>query len=211
MSSLTIRKKASFKFNIFLVGVFSLFRVYRNSFGYNNTGIGGIWNIISLVFMILSILFLFCRKYKFGKPVLVACLYSMFAILNALLNINSLSVSLIYNILMIGYFAYVIICFCSTGQEEISRSDAIFAFIVFLSVCLVCLIGLFKFRTGQITYVMISNVYYPLCLLPMIMFVLDNKRLKTIAFLIVGIVVLVGMKRTGFIAYALFLVIVLYC
>ncbi len=208
-----LKLKISYSVCIILLSVLSITRIYRNSLGYENEGSGGIWNIISLVFVGLAILAFFGvlkRRYKFPSSILCGLACGLLAQFHSLYFIEKINITTLYNFLMIGYFASVLIVFFVAGQEELSTVERVFALVMFTLVMVMSFVSVFWFKSGRLEYSMVSNAYYALCLLPFVLMLCKNKIIQTVCYIVVGVIVIFSEKRTGLIAFGFFVFIVIF-
>lgn len=204
-----IKLQISYSFCIILLGLLSFTRSYRNSIGYSDTGVGGIWNVVTLIFMALCFVAL-CTVSKFPRTIKFALFYSFFAFFNALVSIKSFNLSAIYNLLMIGYFSMILCSFFAAAKMGLTCSDNKLTLIVFLAVNIIVLVGLFRYRTGALNFVMVSNAYYALCLMPFLPIVTKKKWIIISGYALVGLVIVFSSKRLGLIAYLTYLLVVIF-
>ena len=207
--SYKIRLRVSYSFCILLLGLFSVTRVYRNSIGYSNTNVGGIWNVVTLIFMALCFVVLF-KVGKFPGTIKVALIYSLIAFFNALINIKSISLSSVYNLIMIGYFSMILCSFFAATKTGITSKDNKLTLVVFVSVSIMVFVGLFRFRAGVLSFVMVSNAYYSLCLMPFLPLFTKKKWIIVSGYTLVGVIIIFSSKRLGLIAYLAYLLVVIF-
>lgn len=203
-----IKLKISYSLCILLLSVFSIMRIYRNSLGYSATGVGGIWNVISLYFVILAILTTFGilrRKYKYSKGIIFSAAFSLLSQLHVLFFAETVSISTIYNFLMIGYFASILIVFFVASQDGLGNKQIWLSIVMSGLITIMSFISVFWFRSGRLSFSMVSNAYYALCILPFVILISNNKKVNLIFYIAVGAVVIFSGKRTGLIAFALFI------
>lgn len=204
-----IKLQVSYSLCILLLGLLSFTRSYRNSIGYNDTGIGGIWNVVTLIFMILCFVALF-KVCKFSGTIKIALIYSLVAFSNALINIKSISLSSVYNLMMIGYFSMILCSFFAAARTGITSKGNKLTLVVFVAVSLMVLVGLFRFRVGVLSFVMVSNAYYSLCLMPFLPLVTKKKWVIVSGYALVGVIIVFSSKRLGLIAYLAYLLVVIF-
>lgn len=206
-----IKLRISYSLCLILLGIFSFMRVYRNSIGYASTNVGGIWNAITLIYVMFAIFFILGisgKRHGFPKPIITALLFSLISQINVLFNIDKLSISTVYNFIMIGYFAVILVVFYSINVVGNDKKEERITLIVFSIIAVITYISVFWFRSWRIAYAMVSNAYYLLCFMPLFMQKCRNKKLQLLAYTIVGLVIAFSGKRTGFIAYAMFIFII---
>ena len=200
-----LNAKARFKWLIFLVGILSALRIYRNSFNYSSTQQGGIWNIITIVFMFFALFHLARQRTQFAKPIKILFVYSFLVIINGLISMQSLTISGIYYLLMIPYFVYVTICFSTVGHKPENKS-IFFVRFVFFGIWFLGMASIVGFRLGFLRYSMVADCYYVLCLLPLLLMYDSSHSVKLFGTICTGVLIAFSLKRVGFIAYILLLV-----
>ena len=197
-----------YKTCIFLMGTFGFFRVYRNSINYNVGKIGGIWNIIGALFILFAAVgMIHCKSInKLPTSIKLAFLYSTVVIMNAIFTTKEWTFGYMYNIFMIPFFASVLLCFyfASMGSSN-SRKEALITQLVFAALFFLTFISTFWFKTGKLEFVMVSNVYYLLCLLPIFLFYTSNKYVRILGYAAVLMCLVFSGKRGGLVAFVLFL------
>lgn len=183
--------------------IFMVTRIIRNSFNYNSVQSGGIWNIIAILFL-LFYLFIMCsllnKKVKVPYPMVIAIglsiwyfiviLYQMFVLNSIVIDITNLNQNL-----MSIFFVYImsVFYFINFGLQNNKKYHFMFYAVLFISV-----LGLVGFRFGSIDFVMISNIYYPLCLFPLL---LTSKKSIKWPLVLMLVSVLISDKRTAIIAF----------
>lgn len=188
-----------------LLYLFAFTRVYRNSIGYYNTAVGGIWNVIVLLFCFLSILLLIIKNnaLKNEKSLIFLLLYGIFSVLFCLTKLQ-FTVSNIYNLLMI--MAFPLCCslfYIASKYFDILKQRKFIIFFYYLLLIFVSITNIWRL-TGRLSYIMISNVYYLLALFPVILLFSKNKNLIII---LTSIPVITSEKRTAFLAFFLSLIV----
>ena len=75
--------KQPYIYCMIMLGISSLTKLYRNSYNYNSTQQGGIWNIVSLLFIFIAFLYyLKNNKVKIPFAIKSALVYSAFSVFN---------------------------------------------------------------------------------------------------------------------------------
>ena len=190
---------------IILVGVFVVTRVLRNSFFHANENTGGIWNIITIYFLLLFFYYciknFFIRK-KIKKDQIIIYLYSIYILIVGITQIfiyKNYSLVDIYKMLMIPFFIYIfIICYYSKSNIYLVSKYYIKLFYI---VTLLNIISFLLYIGKWIPFVMVSNVYYSLCLFPYTMIYKDKKRV--IPFILMIVCLILSNKRAGVVAFFL--------
>lgn len=198
-----------FKWLIILVGIFSAMRIYRNSFNYSSTQQGGIWNIITILFMVFALLHLMKQKMCYSKPIKVLLAYSLFVIINGLITMQSLTLNGIYYLLMIPYFVYVTICF-STVSHEPDRKSIFLVRFIFFTIWILGMSSIVGFRLGFLHFSMVADAYYVLCMLPLLLMYESSNSIKLLGTICTGVLIAFSLKRVGFIAYIIILLLFYY-
>lgn len=200
--------KQPYIYCMIMLGISSLTKLYRNSYNYNSTQQGGIWNIVSLLFIFIAFLYyLKNNKVKIPFAIKSALVYSAFSVFNCLIVEQDMSVFDLYSILMIIFYPCVMLVFYYIGLfTNIARRDKIITNIVFVAIIMIVLLSLISLRAAKVDYVMVSIAYYPLCLLPLVMAVNNRNNLWIYtAIVFTFIALLLSNKRTGTIAFFLFI------
>lgn len=205
-----IHSRISFVACFFLITVFSILKIYRNSLGYYNVGEGGIWNFIPIVFLIDAFLLVYVMSKKlslFPRSIKYALASAILSQIHALFMWDSFSYYKVYSYFMITYYVCVLIVFYVVGKYADTKSNNLLCMCMIVAILIMAFISIYYFRTNRITFSMISNVYYALCILPFA-FVLCKKPVVNWSISIfVGIVILLSGKRAGLIALFAFFVI----
>lgn len=202
---------ASYIFYIVLLAFFCIMRIYRNSLGYDSAGSGGVWNIISIFFVFSAILMFFNviqRKFVFPLSIKLALCFSLVAQFNCIFFINRFDLGFIYNYLMIGFCVSVLIVFFVASQVPLSKKQVYTSNFLLLAVIVMSFISVFLFRSGFLDFSMVSNAYYALCILPLILMFTEKKRYRYFLYVFIGLIVIFSGKRTGLIAFGSFVIIV---
>lgn len=190
---------------IILVSVFVVTRVLRNSFFHANENTGGIWNIIAIYFLLLFFYYciknFFIRK-KIKKDQLIIYLYSIYILMVGIAQIfiyQNYSLVDIYKMLMIPFFIYIfIVCYYSKSNIYLVSKYYIKLFYVVTTLNIIS----FLLYTGKwISFVMVSNVYYSLCLFPYILISKDKKRILPSILMVTCLIL--SNKRAGVVAFFL--------
>lgn len=187
---------------IILLTFYCLIRIYRNTFLVTEVA-GGIWNIITLFFLFLACIVLIGlkkSKYRFPNCVKIGLGYAFFALIHSLINIKTLSVASVYDFLMIPYFIAVVIVFFVFSQNTITDSERKVTTASFYIVLLMALYSFFLYRSGQISQPVVSDIYYPLCLLPFVL-MWGNKKTIQIPIILMALGLLFSGKRAGVLAF----------
>lgn len=207
-------KKKIYSFLIFvMISVFSLARVLRNGFFHASVGKGGIWNYISLVFLSLFLVFLFrdFLKGKTKKVYLLFFFYALYFIIAGLNNNNNENIVVIYTTFMYPFFLYT---FVVSQNMKIKLEIIAFLYtITFYVITTINLVSFIFYGTGKLYFVMVSNVYYSLCLFPFVL--INNRRFKSriirfLPSLFLFTTLVYSYKRTGIFGFLISLFIYLF-
>lgn len=193
-----------------LLSIFCVARIYRNSLGYESEQTGGIWNIISLFFFVVSMLAFFKllpRYYLFPKSIILGFIFTIVSQFNCFMVDDRFSISYFYNFLMIGFFNYIMIVFFVSASDMNSYKQKTLTMILIGIISSISFISLLWFRSGKLSFSMVSNSYYALCLLPFFLFLVEKTSIKIIAYIFTAIIVIFSGKRLGLIAFVIFLII----
>lgn len=205
---LKIGKKNIYENLIFLcIFIFSIGRIVRNSFFHDSIAQGGIWNYISVVFLFLFFIIIRNEIFSIGKIKKLHFLFLVYVFYSVLIDFKNNGVKdiiSVYNFLMYPFFIYIFLVVESIkGKLE----KKVFFYAVFFYI--VTLINLFSFilySLGKIRMIMVSNVYYSLCLFPFVL--LNNRRYKSkvvkmLPILLLIVTLIFSYKRTGFFGFVI--------
>lgn len=161
-----------------LLFVSSFMKIYRNSYNYDSSQQGGIWNINTLLFIGLAFYFRLRTKVEIPIVIKTAFIYAFVSILNCFIMLTDTSLLGIYSIIMIIFYPSIILVFYYIGRfGYIGRVDKFITNLGFIAISLVAFLSLMSFRTLTMEFVMVSNAYYPLCLLPLVVAInKDDKK-----------------------------------
>lgn len=189
---------------IILINIFVVARILRNSFFHANENIGGIWNFISLYFLLLFFYYyikkIFIRK-KILKGQILLYAYSTYVLITGGIQIfiyNNYALTDIYKILMVPFYIYIFLA-CYQSKSSIYLISKYFV-LLFYIVTILNIISFILYINKWIPFVMISNVYYSLCLFP---YILISKSKKKFPFVLMSGCLILSNKRAGVVAFAL--------
>ena len=190
--------KRPYIYCMIMLGISSLTKLYRNSYNYNSTQQGGIWNIVSLLFIFIAFLYyLKNNKVKIPFAIKSALVYSAFSVFNCLIVEQDMSVFDLYSILMIVFYPCVMLVFYYIGLfTNIARRDKIITNIVFVAIIMIVLLSLISLRAARVDYVMVSIAYYPLCLLPLVMAVNNRNNIWIYTAIVFTFIALLFTNKT---------------
>lgn len=199
--------KYSYTICMLLLFVSSFMKIYRNSYGYESSQQGGIWNINTLIFIGLALYFKLRTRVNIPIVIKTAFLYAFVSIFNCLIMLSDTSLWGIYSIIMIVFYPCTVLVFYYIGRfGHVGKIDKAITNIGFMAISLVAFLSLMSFRTLEMDFVMVSNAYYPLCLLPLVVAInKDDKKWIFLSLVLTFVVILFSTKRTGSIALILFI------
>ena len=187
----------------FMISSFVIGRVLRNSFFYAEEAIGGIWNYISLYFLLLYFLSFFKKKYP--KERILYDIYIVYILVTGFIFHNLSDLKDIYILLMTPFFIYIFMYFFKNYKLDLIMSSKMYTFLFYI-VTFINLVSFILYKKGIIPFLMVSNVYYSLCLYP---FTLIRKKINVVSTFSIFTVLLFSNKRAGlfafFIGYTLYL------
>lgn len=187
----------------FMISSFVIGRVLRNSFFYAEESIGGIWNYISLYFLLLYFLSLLKKRYP--KERILYDIYIVYILVTGFIFHNLSDLKDIYLLLMTPFFIYIFMYFFKNYKLDLIMSSKMYTFLFYI-VTFINLVSFILYKKGTIPFLMVSNVYYSLCLYP---FTLIRKKINVVSTFSIFTVLLFSNKRAGlfafFIGYTLYL------
>ncbi|KDE62662.1 O-antigen ligase family protein [Fusobacterium necrophorum] len=181
-----------------LVYIFVITRLLRNSIFYESKTIGGIWNYISLYFL-LSYLFSMFYKLKYNKKRLIYDMYVMYILMSGFLFQISFIFEEVYDLVMMPFYIYIYIYIYRIKYINISYISKKYISLFYI-VTIINIITFFLYIKGKIAFLMVSNVYYSLCLYPL---TLLNKKLNKLSTFLLFVALLLSNKRAGLLAFIL--------
>ena len=192
-----------------LMTAFLLLKMARGVFGVASSG-GGVWNAIQILFVLIGIVYFFTRYNNKVAPIGVFLFFSIWVMFVAFINmfnrpLNSLS-SWFY------FFStpcapFVLLIFYCVAQKEDFRD---YSFLIKMTYYV--LIALFYYSMTNYRamdsdeYFAFSDIYYPLALLPIVLFLTKPQRSIIPIFAIIAGIIVSG-KRGGLVVVALVAVI----
>lgn len=211
---LKIKFPISYRVCLVLLSVFCITRIYRNSINHDSTQIGGIWNVIMILMVAIAFLdCIFLKKVRlFPTEIKVACVYAFIAVAHSFITMRTFSFAFFYNVMMLFVFPASLICVYYVEKITVkhSKKDERFNFLIYCSVAIMTFLSVFLFRIGKIPFAMIANVYYLLCLLPFCLFKTRNPKIRMFEYIFTTVCLLFAGKRAGFLAFILFVFIILF-
>lgn len=192
--------------NIIMIAIFVIARILRNSFFYYTTEKGGIWNYISLYFL-LQFIYLFIIKNIFIKKTIkkTHLIFYFYIFYIWILNIyqvliyNQNTYINIYKMFMFPFFIYIFII-SYYKKINIYILSKYYSYIFYI-VTVINIISFILFYKKILQFVMVSNVYYSLCLFPYTL--INKKKIDLKSFFLMGICLILSNKRAGVVAFIL--------
>ncbi len=185
-----------------LMFIFSVFFILKMNRAFSGSTVqGGIWNYIQLFFVALGTIFLIIHFFRYitTGPIMTLLVYVLIAMVNTLLFAD-LSQDWIFDYLMIPYALCVLIIAFEIGRYyDIERNIILTATFFILAVIFISSMiskGIYSTQTGAV-----ADVYYLLCLLPLLMIYME--KLWLIPMSVCGIAILISGKRMGIILFVL--------
>lgn len=163
------------------------------------TGIGGVWNIVTI--FIYAYRLLFFKSKRLPTYYISGVLFCFFAIFVSILNVQSLSVSFLYNILIIPYFLIILHLFELAGERYGRRLlENKWYYISYFTIAVFVGIYLYGYLSSNGIRYVVTDAYYLLTMLPLLL-LSKNKWTKYGGIVSAAIVLLLSGKRTGFVAF----------
>jgi O-Antigen ligase. len=196
--------------SIIAIGAICLMRIYRNSVNNASTQVGGIWNIISFIFFVLLIYNLIIKHemiFSSFSCMNVGILFCLVTTLNAVINLNGISIYDIYKLGIISYYVAITVVLYLFSVSEIGNFEKKITIIIFYIILIFTGILLIM-RTDRTIDMIIyqSDIYFPLCLFPIVLLWYNKKKI-IIPIICMGIVIIFSNKRTAIIAFVIGLII----
>lgn len=192
-----------FVFLILLMSLFSLMRIYRNSIQFNSSQQGGIWNIMAVLFVVVGITALFQNRKIPGGVFATLLLYAVVVWVHEIIHFSGFSANNLYYFITAPYFVFVLYTFFHSYTEKKDSVIWIIRF-SFIAISVMLVYSFLRFRRGTLDDLLLADVYYLLCLLPMLMLYEKNEMVKVVATIGTGLLIVISEKRAALIAFALF-------
>ena len=182
-------------------------KIRNNANTPNVTTVGGIWNIITIIVYIYWFIFVFNKKLKISGLMLVGVSFVLISVVTSIINMKDLSISFIYNLMIVPYFLIILSLFYDIASVVGSRAlnMKVFATTFFVLTIFVAYL-LVGNRTLDEESFVVADVYYSLNMLPFV-FLSKRKALRYSATFATAFALVLSGKRTGFVAFALGLII----
>ena len=188
-----------------MLSVFCVLKVIRGS-DMGNTGAGGIWNYISLMYYL--VFFIVCvtkSGFRFNCIFVSSIAYVFFALLATILNWNlKIDISSVYNFLMIPYPIIVMCVFFLTAHTSKWYERIIlfgYALCLFLN-----LRSVVNSSFADAEEAMKSDIYFSLGMFPFALQFLKQRYIRTVVIILQFVAVFLSDKRTALIAFVIGLV-----
>lgn len=184
--------------------LYAVLKMYRNSIDGSTASSGGIWNVMNIGYVVLAVLLLMsCIKKGVSLPGVISESFvcSFYIAFVSLLNPRTLNVNMIFNYMMLFYFASVAVTFYySTSKGFFKTEYKLFNVLYFVLAAFTLYLMYARIAFNRLSIYQ-SDSYFLLCALPMVMlFDKGTKMYIKIALLVVCLIL--AAKRTGFIALA---------
>lgn len=188
---------------IMLLAVLSISRIYRNSININSLQQGGIWNILAAALVLIGF-FSFIRLPRKPRVFVPMMMYAVWVWCADLLNAGELNVNNLYYAITAPYFAFVAFAFYAASPVP-SKSVAWTNRMAFFSISILLLYVLFHLRSGTLEDLLLADVYYALCFLPLFLMYEPKPPMQLVAILATALLLVLSEKRAGVIGFLAFL------
>jgi len=205
MVSFSFFRKHRYWYLYFLIIAFLFLKMIRGVYGGESSG-GGVWNIIQVLFVLLGVVFFFSKYNRNSRSINVFFVFSIWQMIVSLLNmiyspIDSLS-SWFYLFTSPCAPSVLLLFYCVTQKYDIHD----FAFLIKTSYYVLILMFYYSMARHRIAaadeYIAFSDIYYPLCLLPLVLLLTKTKR-TVFPLLAVMLGIIVSGKRGGLVIVAI--------
>ena len=186
-----------------VVAVFSIARIYRNSINIHTLQQGGIWNVLAAALVVVG-LFSFLRLPRKPRVFAPMMVYAVWVWCADLLHAPDLGVNSLYYALTAPYFAFVASAFYAAAPRP-SQSAVWANRLAFFSISAVLLVVLRHLRSGALDDLLLTDVYYALCFLPLFLMYEPKPQVQLAAVLLTALLLILSEKRAGLIGFVLFL------
>ncbi len=206
MKIFAVLKRTKYWFLYLLMLSFLLIKLIRGVYGVASSS-GGVWNIIQIFFVFEGIVFFFTKYGSKTQAINVFLFFAVWIMFISMLNmvnhpITSLSSWFYY--FMCPCAPLVLMTFYCLGQ----RNDIYdFSFLIKATYYALILLFYFSMTTYRVAsdsedYIAFADIYYPMCLLPLVLLQTKPQR-SIIPILAILIGVIVSGKRGGLVVVAL--------
>lgn len=186
-----------------LTAIFLVTKVIRTFSGVTDRA-GGIWNIIQILFVAMGFIWAikFFHSYKYISPIVIMFSLCLFICFLAVPNIE-LSISGVFNYLMIPYAACVLITFYVIGlnRELSQRSILYYSFYAITAIVIWSMVRFYSGgpRASFIKLIDVADVYFSLGLLPLVLIYVEKKQ-RIIPMILLTVALVLTGKRAGILA-----------
>ena len=120
--------------SFFMVSSFVIGRVLRNSFFYAKDGVGGVWNYISLCFLLLYFLsfFKYFFKEKYPKERILYDIYVIYILVIGFIFQDISNLQDIYILLMTPFFIYIFMYFFKNYKLDLIVTSKMYTFLFYI-------------------------------------------------------------------------------
>ncbi len=187
---------------LFISFLYAILKMYRNSLVGASGSSGGIWNVLNISFIALSVLLLMsCIKKSITLPIVIkdAFMYSFYVAVISLLNLKNFSINIVFSYAMLFYFASVIFVFYYAASKGISKFEYKVYSVLYFALAAFTLFLMYSRVALNHTNVYQSDAYFLLCALPLV-FLFDKKTNMYIKLIPLVVCLMMAGKRAGFIA-----------
>jgi hypothetical protein len=199
-------KKSGASYYLALIAVlivFSIARIYRNSININSLQQGGIWNVLAAALVLIG-LFSFVRLPRKPQAFVPMMVYAVWVWCADLLHAGDLSVYTLYYAITAPYFAFVAFAFyvaCPAPSKSVVWVNRM----AFFSIAAILFYVLFHLRSGTLEDLLLADVYYALCFLPLLLMYEPKLLVQLAAILATALLLVLSEKRAGLIGFLAFL------
>ncbi len=206
MKMFAVLKRTKYCFLYLMLLSFLLIKMVRGVYGVASSS-GGVWNIIQIFFVFVGIIFFFTKyssKIQVINGFLFFAIWIMFISMLNMVNHPIASLSSWFYYFMCPCAPLVLMIFYCLGQ----RNDIyVFSFLIKAIYYALILLFYFSMTTYRVAsdseeYIAFADIYYPMCLLPLVLLQTKPQR-SIIPILAILTGVLVSGKRGGLVVVAL--------
>ena len=199
-------KKNKYLYLYLLVIVFLLLKMARGVYG-DYSSKGGFWNIIQMLFIIIGMFFFFSKCGLSNKVVNRLLFFSFWIMFVSILNISShpiFSLASWFYFFMILCAPMVLLIFYCLGLENDILDCSLLIKATFYVLIAMFYFSMTNYRIvgDSDEFMAFSDIYYPLCLLPLVLFQTKPQR-AFIPLLAIMVGIIVSGKRGGLIMVAI--------
>jgi len=198
----------------FLVALYTILKIYRNSINYASTTQGGIWNVILVILITMGFAYIPFIKMKITpSPIRIAVFYAFVVWFNGLITLGISGIYELYYYIVAPCFALIMLLMfqlTKTGFPERINQFWILCLVVILLLLFYTYVNYFKEyqyweSSGKIA---LNNSYFIACAIPF--FLRKKNKIGILLTIFSVVVVFISNKRAGLIAVMLGLVFYYY-